>query len=50
MLEELFNNSRWKTFSKFYPIAAEHGFSKQDVRQFLNKHVVHDKLKIDSSK
>ena len=50
MLQELYQNSRWKTFNKFYPIAAEKGFSKQEVRNFLNKEVVHDKLKIDSSK
>lgn len=50
MLQELYNNSRWKTFNKFYPIAAEKGFKKQEVRNFLNKEVVHDKLKIDSSK
>lgn len=50
MLEELYQNSRWKTFNKFYPIAAEHGFTKQEVRNFLNKEVIHDKLKIDSNK
>ena len=42
-LNELHKKYPWKTMSKFLPIAQKHGFTKDQVKTFLNKSINHDK-------
>ena len=48
-LNDLHKKYPWKTISNFGPIAKKHGFSEQEVKEFLKKDIVHDKLKLNTS-
>ena len=48
-LDELFAKFRWKTESKFVPLAKRYGFSEKDAKQFLKKQIIHD-VKVPKAK
>ena len=41
-VEQLHNKFPWKSINKFIPLARRYGFNEKEVRQYFNKHVVHD--------
>lgn len=49
-LNDLHKKYPWNSMKKFWPVAQEHGFSKQDVIKFFQTNVVKDKLKINQRK
>ena len=43
-IEDLYNNFKWKSESKFIPLAKKYGFTAGEARQFLKGNVEHDSI------